>query len=442
MTGKSQVQALVEGSPVIRWLMTEGRHITDAKSFLECFAARLRDARVDVSRITTGVPVLHPQLFSVSSLWERDKGVTERRYRVDPSQDAILANSPIRSAYDGNPFRSRLTTAAEQPEFPILTELRSVGVTDYVVLPVPFSDGTNKALSLATTRVDGFSDDEIALFEAMTPALAVNLEIQALRRMARTLLDTYVGRQAGGRVLAGQIRRGTGETINAVIWLSDLRGFTSLSESSPRDELIETLNRYFGPMCDAIEASGGEVLKFIGDSVLAIFPIERDAAAACRRALEAAHAAKASIEAESCRLRSAPNPLRASVTRRRRDVRKHWWNRATRLHRHRARRQSNFAHRVAVQGSPTLALALSGICARERRAGGTLGRIRAQGSRRPATDLWRDRVIGTEMNPQLGKDYRYRDAAAWAAKARDRTVATLANIASPSKSGAGNVVCA
>ncbi len=190
--------------------------------------------------------VLHPQLFSVSSLWERDKGVTERRYRVDPSQDAILANSPIKSAYEGRPFRSRLTTAAEQPEFPILTELRRAAVTDYVVLPVPFSDGTNKALSLATTRVGGFSDDEIALFEAMTPAVAVNLEIQALLRMARTLLDTYVGRQAGGRVLAGQIRRGMGETINAVIWLSDLRGFTRLSESSPRDELIEMLNRYFG----------------------------------------------------------------------------------------------------------------------------------------------------------------------------------------------------
>ena len=249
----------------------------------------------------------HPQLFSVSSLWERDKGVTERRYRVDPSQDAILANSPIRNAYDGNPFRSRLTTAAEQPEFPILTELRSAGVTDYVVLPVPFSDGTNKALSLATTRVGGFSDDEIALFEA-TPAIAVNLEIQALRRMARTLLDTYVGRQAGGRVLAGQIRRGMGETINAVIWLSDLRGFTSLSESSPRDELIEMLNRYFGPMCDAVEASGGEVLKFIGDSVLALFPIEQEAAAACRRALEAAQTAKAAIEAENLLRATAAAP--------------------------------------------------------------------------------------------------------------------------------------
>ena len=90
MTGNTSVEAPAEKGSVIRWLMTEGRHITDAKSFLECFAACLRNDGVDVSRITTGVPVLHPQLFSVSSLWERDKGVTERRYRVDPSQDAIL----------------------------------------------------------------------------------------------------------------------------------------------------------------------------------------------------------------------------------------------------------------------------------------------------------------------------------------------------------------
>ena len=107
MTGKSPVDGRSEESSVIRWLMTEGRHITDAKSFLESFAVCLRDAGVDVSRITTGVPVLHPQLFSMSSLWERDKGVTERRYRADASQDAILANSPIRSAYDGNPFVAR-----------------------------------------------------------------------------------------------------------------------------------------------------------------------------------------------------------------------------------------------------------------------------------------------------------------------------------------------
>ena len=103
---------------------------------------------------------------------------------------------------------------------------------------MPFATKPIRPSLAPRPRSAEFSDDEIALFEAMTPAVAVNLEIQALRRMARTLLDTYVGRQAGGRVLAGQIRRGMGETINAVIWLSDLRGFTSLSESSPRDELM------------------------------------------------------------------------------------------------------------------------------------------------------------------------------------------------------------
>jgi adenylate cyclase len=271
-------------------------------------ALRLIDGGVDLSRITTGVPVLHPQLFSYSGLWERGKGVTERLYRADGSQDAILSNSPIKSAYEGSSFRSRLGGPATTGEFPILADLRAAGMTDYVVLPLPFSDGTNKALSLATVQDGGFSDDELTLFAAMTPAVAANLETQSLQRMARTLLDTYVGRQAGGRVLAGQIRRGMGETIRAVIWLSDLRGFTSLSESLARDALIELLNDYFGPMCNAVEANGGEVLKFIGDAMLAIFPVGDDAAQASRNALGAARAAMAAVNAENVRRGTAGIP--------------------------------------------------------------------------------------------------------------------------------------
>jgi adenylate cyclase len=308
VTLDAPVSVGLEESPVIRWLMADGRRITDAKSFLENFAMRLIEAGVDVSRITTGVPVLHPQLYSYSGLWERGKGVTERLYRADASQDAILANSPIKSAYEGSPFRSRLTTPIAEQEFPILTELRRTGMTDYVVLPVPFSDGTNKAFSLATARDSGFTDEELTLFTDMIPAVASNLEIQSLRRMARTLLDTYVGRQSGGRVLAGQIRRGMGETIRAVIWLSDLRGFTSLSESLTRDELIELLNQYFGPMCNAVEANGGEVLKFIGDAMLAIFPVEDNAIAASRNALNAVQAAKAAVDRENERRASAGSP--------------------------------------------------------------------------------------------------------------------------------------
>jgi adenylate cyclase len=285
-----------EGHPVIRWLMSDARKITEPAEFLDAFAQRLLQAGVAVTRVTTGVPLLHPQIASFSGLWQLGKGVSERRYRAISSTMDALLNSPIVIAYRGEgPVRCLMTGPPNDQEFPIVKELRAEGLTDYVVLSVPFADGSHKALSLATNRPDGFHDDEIALFNALLPAFAFNLEIQTLRRTARTLLDTYVGRQAGARVLDGQIMRGMGETINAVIWLCDLRGFTSLSERLERDLLIELLNQYFGPMCDAVENAGGEVLKFIGDAMLAIFPVADAPAPACRRALAAAATARAAL---------------------------------------------------------------------------------------------------------------------------------------------------
>ena len=248
-------------------------------------------------RATTGVPILHPQVHSFSALWEMDKGVSERLYHLNAASYAVYENSPTRIVYEGGgPVRCDPTGPPREGEFGILADLRRDGITDYLALPVPFSDGTSKMLSLATRRPGGFTADELALFDIITPAVAVNLEVQALRRTARTLLDTYVGRQAGGRVLNGAIHRGTGETIRAVIWLCDLRGFTARSEALPRDALIALLNGYFGAMCDAVDEHGGEVLKFIGDAMLAIFPIgDGDAAAACRQALAGAQMAQGAI---------------------------------------------------------------------------------------------------------------------------------------------------
>jgi adenylate cyclase len=291
-----------ETHPVIRWLMTDARRRTDACEFLEAFAHELRAAGVDVSRISTGVPILHPQIFSFSGLWQLDKGTTERLYRANPDSLAKMARSPIRIAYEGGgPVRCDLSAPARDGEFSILEDLRRDGLSDYIVYSVPFADGSHKALALATTRGGGFSSDELALFEAMIPAVAFNLEVQALRRTARTLLDTYVGQQSGGRVLEGQIQRGTGETIRAVIWLCDLRGFTNLSETLPRDALIDLLNCYFGPMCDAVAAQGGEILKFIGDAMLAIFPIAADAVQTCAAALMAAEHAELALAKENQR---------------------------------------------------------------------------------------------------------------------------------------------
>jgi adenylate cyclase len=291
-----------DNHPVIRWLMTEARKRSDPSEFIEALAGELRESGVDVARITTGVPILHPQIFSFSGLWLLGKGTTERFFRSTPDDARTMSNSPIRIAYEGGgPFRCDLTAPPCDGEFAILADLRREGFTDYIVYSVPFADGSYKALSFATTRQGGFVRDEIELFEAMIPAVAFNLEVQALRRTARTLLDTYVGRQSGGRVLEGQIKRGTGETIRAVIWLCDLRGFTWLSETLPRDALIDLLNSYFGPMCDAVAAQGGEILKFIGDAMLAIFPIQGGAQKTCMAALSAAETAQAALADENQR---------------------------------------------------------------------------------------------------------------------------------------------
>ncbi|MDW6025894.1 adenylate/guanylate cyclase domain-containing protein [Mesorhizobium sp. BAC0120] len=286
-------------SPLIYWLLTDARRITEPKAFLAALAEQLLAQGIEVSRLVTGVPILHPQVYSYSVRWDLGNGVSERFFRLTAESLPVLENSPVKTVYSGGgSVRCDPGAPPRDGEFNILSDLRRDGMTDYVALSIPFSDGTKKLLSVATKRPGGFSDEEMELLETITPGIAVNLEIQALRLTARTLLETYVGRQAGARVLEGAIRRGMGETIRAVIWLCDLRGFTSLSERLPRDALIELLNEYFGCMCAALDASGGEVLKFLGDALLAIFPIlDKDPASACARALAAADNAQKALAA-------------------------------------------------------------------------------------------------------------------------------------------------
>src|SRR5262249_55159161 len=151
--------------PVIRWLMTEARRRTDPNDFLDAFAQQLLAAGVDVVRITTGVPILHPQIFSFSGLWELGKGVTERLFRSGLSTTVTLANSPIGIAYQGGgPVRCDLTAPPREGEFAVLADLRHDGLTDYIVHAVPFADGSHKALSFATRRPGGFNDEELKLF--------------------------------------------------------------------------------------------------------------------------------------------------------------------------------------------------------------------------------------------------------------------------------------
>jgi len=182
-------------------------------------------------------------------------------------------------------------------DFPILRDLREEGVTDYLIAPLHFTNGEIHFASWATRQPGGFTDENIVAITSVTTPLTRVAEIRAAQRIAATLLSTYVGPKAGQRVLAGQIRRGTTEAIHAGIWLSDMRGFTKLADRLRPQDLVDLLNRYFDCQVPPILDHGGEVLKFMGDGLLAIFPIGEcaDTATVCAAALEAAYAARDNV---------------------------------------------------------------------------------------------------------------------------------------------------
>jgi adenylate cyclase len=197
------------------------------------------------------------------------------------------------------PVRRRLADADCPIDFPMLRELQDEGVSDYLASPLLFTDGDIHLATWTTRQPSGFTDAQIEGIESIIAPFARVAEIRALRRTAANLLDTYVGNNAGEHILAGAIRRGHAEAIYAAIWLSDMRGFTLLADRVPPQNLLELLNEYFDCQVPAILEHGGEVLKFMGDGLLAIFPIgsDSDPAEVCARALAAAYEARGNVAA-------------------------------------------------------------------------------------------------------------------------------------------------
>ena len=297
---------------MIDWLLTEARTINETAALDLAIVDRLKLAGIPLKRYTTGVPSLHPQVNSFSTLWEEDKGLTFRQYSGNRPRQLI--NSPIFIAYDkGESTRCPMTGAPDEDQFDIVRDLRAEGYTDYLVLALPFSDGSHKAASFATDRQDGFTQSDVDFLHAIRYALAAVIETRYLRHMAKTLMETYVGPVAGSRVLNGNIKRGSGETIRAAIWFCDLKGFTTLSDHLDSEIIIDMLNGYFDAVTTAIEDHNGEILKFIGDAVLAIFQpaterpqADRDAAT---RALAAARQAVGDLQKYNAEDRIEAGPL-------------------------------------------------------------------------------------------------------------------------------------
>src|SRR6267143_3558455 len=299
--------APIPGGRIDRWILGEGPHIDSEVELFDELCWRLLGDGVPLWRATLHMGTLHPLIRGVGARWLRELKIIEE-FRILHGNEATreYLQSPIRAAIErGTPFRRRLLE--DTPEYPLLTKLRKAGATDYFALALNRTFRLFPVVAWATDLPSGFSDADIATLEDINPALAAIVETRAVRRISANLLDTYLGPQAGRRILAGQIRRAEGERLRAVIMMTDLRGFTALSDQLPGDEVIELLDDYFDAIATPIENRKGEILKFIGDGMLAIFPAEDgdDFSQSSVHALEAATEGLARLDAVNQARRAA-----------------------------------------------------------------------------------------------------------------------------------------
>jgi adenylate cyclase len=280
------------------WLIGGARSAADPRRMMAESCERLVRAGMPLWRVNVFVRTLRPDIFGLSFIWRPGAEVVVNSADFDVQESPAFRRSPLAMLYEKEQeVRYRLDDP-ESRRFPFFDEMRAEGVTDYIALPLIFSDGIVQSSSWTTRQAGGFSDQQLNYLRALVTPLARVVEIINLRRTASTLLDTYVGNRAGERILGGQIRRGHTETMHAAIWLSDLRGFTALSDRLPAETVVDILNRYFDCQVSSIRAHGGEVLKYMGDGLLAVFPIaEHDGTAqqVCSRVLEAARESRASV---------------------------------------------------------------------------------------------------------------------------------------------------
>jgi adenylate cyclase len=285
---------------VTDWLIDGARSAPSPTRMMAETCERLVQAGLPLWRVGVFVRTLHPDIFGHSFVWRPGAEVVVNSADFDIQDSPEFRNSPLAILYDkGQEVRYRLDDP-ESERFPFFDDIRTESVTDYIALPLRFINGSIHASSWTTKQPGGFSDQQLNGLRLLVAPLARVIEIIDLRRRASILLDTYVGNRAGERILGGQIRRGHTDTMHAAIWLSDLRGFTALSDRLPAETVVDILNDYFDCQVSAIRTHGGEVLKFMGDGLLAVFPIDEyvgDIQQVCARVLEAARESRASVDA-------------------------------------------------------------------------------------------------------------------------------------------------
>ncbi len=292
------------------WLAKAGLEGRTETALVEGFCSRAVAGGLPLARAMILVDTLHPIHEGRAFRWEKEKPeatLTEYGRTAEGEAAERWRTSPLYRLLNSGELLLRLrVTAAAEVEFPSFAEFREAKFTDYVAIINRFAeDGVIGEMDCVysywtTDHAEGFSDDEIGALKRLTPFLGLAIKAASLARIAETLVETYLGRDAGRRVLRGRIERGVADRIKTVLWFSDLRNYTRISESSPPEEIIPLLNDYAEAVVSSIHQNSGDVLKLIGDGVLAIFPAD-ERSRACAGALDAARAAQDAVAALNAR---------------------------------------------------------------------------------------------------------------------------------------------
>jgi len=306
------------------WAVRAGLRGANAFDLFDGYCQRLVVHGVPLWRAHVAMETLHPQWAGYGYMWRRDlNAIQPEQYVRDDISGPDWLKSPlydlVRRAHENESdpsMRRRMEAGPEQRDFPILEEFFAEGGTDYYAQLFGFGEsgdrahGTGVIYSFTTDRRGGFNDDDTLLLQATLPGLSLAMKADAGYVIASALLQTYLGEETGRRVHAGAIERGSVESIHAVLWYADIRGFTPTSDSSSGPVIIDLLNGVFEVMAATLRTRGGEVLKFLGDGMLATLPFqESDRAETCQRALDAATEAMRELAALNTKRAAAGVPV-------------------------------------------------------------------------------------------------------------------------------------
>lgn len=280
---------------LINWILEEGRESDDLGAILAGVCERLVALGVPLCRASLGIPTIDPTAAGLNFRWSRDGGSISEMLAPDFAQADAFRLSPIRYLLDRDAMAERWKLGDPEVvrKFPLFEELRALGVTEYTLRIVPFSHARTAlqgaALSMSTDRPGGFTEADVDRVGLLLPALGVVAYRIGLSRVAVETLGAYLGAQTAARVLQGKIQRGDTEIISAALLLADLRGFTALVDRSRPEDVALWLNQHLECVGDAVAEHGGEILKFLGDGLLAVFPADRvGVERACSEAVSAA----------------------------------------------------------------------------------------------------------------------------------------------------------